>query len=518
MSAHRASDASSPASDRRPAWEAAPPSAPSSLRVFAVFLVAFLSTCSGIIASSDGVTVFNVTAALVERGEVTVADGNTVVGSGGRQYSKYGLALSLLSIPFYLFGRLLGPLAPEQLRWLLLKGSVSLTNVVLGASASLLLLKTGQRLGYSARVSLQLAMAFAFTTFFAVNTTKSFLTHPLETLSLLGAIYHLLALRTAASTRPLVAAGAYAGLGVLTKLGFAVNLPVLVGYLLASSSRERRIRHLLAFALPLTFLVAIALAYNHARFGSIVKTGYQPAKALSGPLFVGLYGLLFSSGKSLFLYAPPAILGVASLRAFAERHRREAWLLMGLVAVNLLLIAKLQDWSGEGSWGPRYLTLVLPCLILPIGAKLATRSTGARGTFLALAAAGLLVQFGGLSVYYGTYYRTIGAFPYERDRSDPLFMSRVRYVPTYSPAWGQLRMAGHAWRLFLTGYRPELPVRSGHDRIPLAERDTIKLRDTLDLWFAYAFYAGAPFSVCLGAMVALFGTTAVMARSLSRRT
>jgi len=489
---------------------------PSNLRIFVFFLVALLSLSSGIIASSDGVTIFNVTRAIVERGEISVSGENVSKGVGDKLYSRYGIALSIAAIPLYLFGKLVSLAIPAHFRSLVLKGSVSLTNAVVGSLVCLLLFSMGHKLGYSPRVSFQLAISFAFSTFFLVYATKSFFTQPLEAFTLLAAVYFLVKARSESSRRSLGAAGLFAGLGVLTKWAFVVNLPVLFAYALAISCKGRRARDLMALSAPVAACSAIALAYNYARFGSILKTGYWVVPTFTTPLFVGLYGLLFSSGKGLFLYAPIAALGVVSMRAFATCRRRETFLLLGLFAANLLLIAKYRDWGGEGSWGPRYLTLVLPCLVLPIGALLQTGSIAVKRAFLALSLAGLLVQFGGVSIHYGTYYRAIGEFPYTATPSDPLFMYKAHYVPNYSPAWGHVTMAARNWGKFFRGERPTFTIMPGSERIPLSDRDREKLRETLDLWFAYAYYAGVPFGLCLLGMIGLMGTTAALGWHLHR--
>jgi len=86
-----------------------------------------------------------------------------------------------------------------------------------------------------------------------------------------------------------------------------------IAYLLATSGKDRRARDLAIFALPVLLFLALALGYNFMRFGSLFQTGYGGMAVFSTPLLVGLYGLLFSAGKSLFLYAPiVALAGTAS--------------------------------------------------------------------------------------------------------------------------------------------------------------------------------------------------------------
>lgn len=475
------------------------------LTLFSFFLVAFLSVSSGVIASSDGVTVFNVTEALVERGEIAVKGDNVAEGVAGRLYSRYGIGLSLAAIPFYLLGKAMTIFSPAHLDALVLKGAVSLTNAAIGALACMLLFLAALRFGYSQGVAFLLTVAFAFSTFFIVYATKSFLTQPLETVSMLGSIYYLVGSRNDGIRRRPFYAGLFAGVGILTKWFFAINLPILTAYLVITSVRGRRVRNLVLFSIPVGMAFAFGLGYNEIRFGSVWQTGYAGNLSFSTPLFVGLYGLLLSSGKSLFLYAPVALLGVVSLRPFSRDRQCEMWLLIGLFLINVLAVSKFYDWSGEGAWGPRYLTLVVPCLILPIGSLIEGGSKTIKRGFIGLMLVGVLVQFGGLSVYYGTYYRTIGEFPYQLEREDPLFLYKVRYIPNYSPVWGQLDMAGRNWKAFVRGEKPVFEITEKDERIPLSETDRHKLSETLDLWFAYAYYAGVPLSLCLTGMIGLMG-------------
>ncbi len=492
---------------------------PSALWLVVFFLTAFLSVSSGIIASTDGLFVFRVTQALVERGEITINEENTSIGHDGHPVSKFGFGLSLAAIPSYLLGRLVSVFTPESFQGLVLKGTVSLTNVVVSAVVCLLLFLTGRRLGYSDRVSLLLTMSFAFTTFFIVYATKSFLTQPLETLCLVGTLYYLITHSRTHDTRTALYAGVFCGAGILTKWVFLINFPMVVAYLLATSAKDHRARDLSIFALPVALFFALALGYNYMRFGSIIRTGYEDegVALFSTPLLVGLYGLLFSTGKSLFLYAPIAVLGCVAVRPFGKSHKREMFLLLALFSANLIVSSKYYAWAGEGSWGPRYLTVVLPCLVLPFGALLENASRRTKQWVLALSLVGLLVQFGGVSIYYGTYYRVIGEYPYQSAPSDPLFMYKTHFVPNYSPAWRHMKMAARNWNQFLRGEKPTFSIKTGSERIPLSDADLAKLPETLDLWFAYAYYAGAPFSLCLLGMTSLVGAAAAMGWRLYRQ-
>ena len=77
----------------------------------------------------------------------------------------------------------------------------------------------------------------------------------------------------------------------------------------------------------------------------------------------GLYGLLLSPGKSLFLYAPPLLLSLAGLPLLVRARGWRSFVLVATPLVYLLVYGSKGVWHG-GGWGPRYLVPALPFLVL----------------------------------------------------------------------------------------------------------------------------------------------------------
>jgi hypothetical protein len=106
------------------------------------------------------------------------------------------------------------------------------------------------------------------------------------------------------------------------------------------------------------------LAVNWWRYGKATNFGYAFGKATnqSYPILRGLAGQWLSSGKSVFLYAPIVIVVVLGLWWAVRRAPMELCLLGSIVLANTLFFARVQFWSGDWAWGPRYMQIVLPCL------------------------------------------------------------------------------------------------------------------------------------------------------------
>jgi len=108
----------------------------------------------------------------------------------------------------------------------------------------------------------------------------------------------------------------------------------------------------------------LMLVVNWWRYGSVTNFGYALGTATdqSYPIVRGVVNQWFSSGKSVFLFAPIALVVVFGLVISAKKLPMEMLLLGSIVLLNTLFFARVQFWSGDWAWGPRYLQIVIPCL------------------------------------------------------------------------------------------------------------------------------------------------------------
>jgi hypothetical protein len=137
------------------------------------------------------------------------------------------------------------------------------------------------------------------------------------------------------------------------------------GLLLAAIVRFWRFRRFdAAAALPIA--VALIVLENILTRGDALNTGYigdhgyvtvlpfSGKQGFSYPLVLGLFSLLFSFGKGLFLFAPGLLL---LLRARRERSELMSFfdLSAAFLAGLVLVYAQWWAWYGGWTWGPRFL-------------------------------------------------------------------------------------------------------------------------------------------------------------------
>src|SRR5207247_6119065 len=129
-----------------------------------------------------------------------------------------------------------------------------------------------------------------------------------------------------------------------------------------------------------------------------------------------------------------------------------------------------QHWAGDGSYGPRYLVPVLPLLMVCVAFALAPLRKAIPRIRLRLAwvvlALGMIVQIGGVAIYFGAEMREVGDYPYVLPLDHPRFMSDSHFNPRFSPIAGHWRMLARNAAEHLRGAAPRLMIDGGGARDP----------------------------------------------------
>jgi len=186
---------------------------------------------------------------------------------------------------------------------------------------------------------------------------------------LTAALRYLLRFRREGRTIDALLAFGSLGFAVDTRLSMAIPTAAGLGFV-ALFCTGCKLRGLTTAVIALAPFAAWQLCYNRLRTGnplvSPVQTlQYAANNALDGGLGTGLIGLLFSPGKSVFVYAPLLLLSVAMFPVFWRKYRPAAAFILCVFVAWLLLHANLRSWYGAWGWGPRHFVTILPVLAIP---------------------------------------------------------------------------------------------------------------------------------------------------------
>jgi hypothetical protein len=495
----------------------------------AITLAAFLLfafTGGGRISGSDEVTMFELSRAMLH-GRIDVPRGATIQGPDGRLYSKNTAGQAVLALPLVAAAELAAKTAHfrDERAVLAARFVTSFFNALIAAVALASLYAFARRLGARAGPSLAAVALLGMTTPFWVYA-KSFMAEPLESLGLLMTLGNA-ALASAGGDRALPDERrrlAFAALGAFLAVSAKVSMLGLVIVALSALGLRRLQRWLVPLA-GVALALAGHVAYNLARFGNPLESGYgaqASVGAFSTPLPVGLYGLLLSSGKGVLWFAPAVVLAFAGwaemLRPRAHssepRHggpaRNAALAAIATWGAGLLEFGAFQHWAGDGSWGPRYLVPLLPLAFIAVAFALEGASRARRRLAWALGIAGLLVTLGGVGVYYGAEMREVGDYPYTLALDDPRFMEASHFNPRFSPILVHWRMLHEDLRDHLHGEWPRIGQAGAVDpRLGVSGADQQALVHAIDVWWLYARYAGVPAPpLVLAALALLAGAIA----------
>jgi len=412
--------------------------------IFFFFLFFYLLTASGHLYVFDETAMAFVTRSIVENKGFFIPEECSylppvILGKDGKFYVPCGLFQSILAIPFYILGKFISGFLKTGLH---ISFYFSLFNSFITSLTCLFFFLFSKKF-YSIKTSLILTLFYGLGSM-AWPYSRSFLNQPLTCLFILLAFYTSYLYKEKLLNSNLFLAGIFTGLSILTRIDNIIIIPALFLYLLLLFKEQRLKTHsLLArislFFLPIIFSLLTIAIYNYIRFGSIFITGYGSMPvSFNNPFLIGVYGILFSSGVSIFFYNPILFLLPYSYGMFYRKRKDEAIFFGILFLLFLFAYSQWDAWYGGGTWGPRFMLPVILFLYIPIGDFIEGAKKLKKMAVLFLFFISILVQIVGISVNFETYFQ-LARKNYKTD----VF---IIFYPPASPIVGHTKIC--AYKLF----------------------------------------------------------------------
>ena len=353
------------------------------------------------------------------------AGGPPPPGPNDRVCSIFPPGMAIIALPFFAPFVVSGA-NPLDLGLLVHGGHV--VAAIVEVIATLLLWSVLRRFA-SARWALTLILLYFLATSVRTVASQALWQHAGVHLAITWALWLVLREERVSLGREL-AAGVALGLGAVVRQTTALAAVGLNGL--------RPVRVIVALfgaaigALPL-------LAYNYVAFGSALEQGYG-TKPFDTPIATGLYGLLASPSRGLFVYTPYLIFAFLALSRAWRWPGEVAVRLRGLSLIwlaTLVLYATYAEWWGGRVFGSRFLDDLAPVLIVAIawGTSVGMmRSVIARALFAVLALWSFVI-FQAAAFLYDKTWDTVPVNVNDDPSklfnwSDPQWLAVLRAVPS----------------------------------------------------------------------------------------
>lgn len=314
---------------------------------------------------------------------------------------KQGYLYSIVYIPFYLLAQPLHQLFPDVPLDYMQRKMLCWMNAVWTGLAAAVLCCLLQILGYSKRVQIILPLIYAFSTL-AFTYSRYDYNKSLATFFLISSFYllirHLM--------QPSRICALWCGLFLALLICIRLEMGVLVLPFLYALFLSNKLNDAILMLIPFMAGVAFVLGYNAMYWQAELSGGYEGSFTLN--LFPAIIGVLFSPGKSLFVFNPVLLLMPLTARFFWVKHEhpvRMVWL--GSVACLFLLYCFWGNWWGGWGYGARHFVPLIPLLILPLAECFSPENRKLIFLLAILFIIGVVVQMAGAAIAFHDVIHTL---------------------------------------------------------------------------------------------------------------
>lgn len=250
----------------------------------------------------------------------------------------------------------------------------------------------------SQKTSIAVAFLYGFTTISFAYSTTGFNIIEGTLMILLSFLFYRRFKKTNSSIN-LIFVAMSLGFGLTVRYDTAIFALVLSSFLIIEiMKKKQRVRNVVMFVIPIIFFVSIIVYVDVIRFGSPLGTA-TIAKAPTGPgnttpLHLGIFGLLFSPGAGIFIFAPILLTAFISFVDLYRKDKFEVLPFIAYISVMLIFFGSWTSWHGFVGWSARYMIPIIPFLLIPLGISIKKRKNRLfKISLIPLAALGAFFSF-----------------------------------------------------------------------------------------------------------------------------
>ncbi len=452
--------------------------------LFLFFLLSFFA--SGVVDSQDGFLYLSVARSIYYKGDFTAPINEydyekntgkniilgTYIGRNGKTYSHTGIGYSVALLPAVFIADTVYKIYnispaihfPLESDWLILL-LASFTNAFFGSILGVIMFLYLKELHLSVKQAFFISLATILGTNLWVYTKHS-LAHMMFIVFLMLSFYLLKRYSRSSKLLYLMFSAISFGVLIITynQTFMLAILPFTVYYLLLHNIKFNRyhfqkiVKDLFVFlvaVVPFILLYLIientraekitSLEINYANPLAVITLALKPFITLPiGVIFEGVWGQLLSPGRSIFLYSPILLIPIFFWHKIKVTVKAElvVFILLGILYVLFIAtqyrVGLEKDglflvWHGESSWGPRYLTPLIPFGMLLVGGIFRQLSNWQRYVvFYPLLLVGIIVNFLGIIMPYQLKFHNLEK-EFHINGQQYTNSSYINLLPRYTP-------------------------------------------------------------------------------------
>ena len=256
------------------------------------------------------------------------------------------------------------------------------------------------QLNYKLKTSITLTLLFGLSTPVWAYSQTSLTVLP-TLFFVLFSFYFFTKYKNTQSSKFLIGCGLSLGFSYLIRNDVAlIIVPLTIYFLISLIKNKQKIKKFISYFVTLIPFYFISLFIGFLQYGTNDNTASSNISTFSyytlDTFASGAAGLFFSPGVGLFIFAPILLTIFFTFPDFYRNNKGYTVLFISFIATFLFYFGSIEFWHGLVSWAARYLLLLVPFLLLPLGASLEFR----KNIFLRVT----LIILGSLGFFFNLVY------------------------------------------------------------------------------------------------------------------